>query len=282
MIAMTTLGKDIEDLLEDIFRLFPEDVKFKELNQNYHRYLLELSTILRFTKDIKGDKILDLGTGGGVIPLVLKKYGADVSCVDTWEAHSSDLDIFKVGDANTVVDRLRNNGIKTIRCDIEKDKLPFEDDTFDFVWMLAVIEHLHASPKDILREIHRVLKRGGHLILSTPNMATLKNRIFVLFGKSNYVPIDFWFNKTPFYGHVREYTIEEIKWMLEMCDFNIKHKELSNCLQIPTRVKNNKDFHYDREFRINSYERLVMLGYLAFTALMPNLRYYMIVVGTKK
>ena len=46
--------------------------------------------------------------------------------------------------------------------------LPFRSNAFDEVVMIHVIEHL-VRPYDCLREIYRVLKPGGKLILVTPN-----------------------------------------------------------------------------------------------------------------
>ena len=50
------------------------------------------------------------------------------------------------------------------------DHLDFADGSFDNISMLAVLEHI-ASPDGLIREIHRVLKPGGHLIITTPRKA---------------------------------------------------------------------------------------------------------------
>ncbi len=47
------------------------------------------------------------------------------------------------------------------------NKLDFSDSYFDYVTMLAVIEHL-SQPEDIFKEVWRVLKTSGHFILTTP------------------------------------------------------------------------------------------------------------------
>jgi len=52
--------------------------------------------------------------------------------------------------------------------DIEKDKLPHEDSSVDFITLNAVIEHIK-EPDNIFNEINRVLKNGGLVFIRTPN-----------------------------------------------------------------------------------------------------------------
>lgn len=49
-----------------------------------------------------------------------------------------------------------------------QDKLPFEDASFDFISMLAVMEHLE-SDKEILKECARVLRPGGGMLITVPS-----------------------------------------------------------------------------------------------------------------
>jgi ubiquinone/menaquinone biosynthesis C-methylase UbiE len=51
--------------------------------------------------------------------------------------------------------------------------LPFPDETFDLVTMLAVIEHVQ-HPKFVVAEIARVLRPEGRLVLTTPKQAAEK------------------------------------------------------------------------------------------------------------
>lgn len=68
---------------------------------------------------------------------------------------------------------------------LNTEKLPFEDNTFDIVTSTEVIEHLEHY-RETLQESYRVLKKDGTLVVSTPNILNLKSRIrFLIFGFFN-------------------------------------------------------------------------------------------------
>lgn len=61
-------------------------------------------------------------------------------------------------------------------------RLPFADESFDFVVLQEVIEHLE-NPAHVVREFNRVLKPGGRWILTTPNSSCMRSRLhFLLSG----------------------------------------------------------------------------------------------------
>ena len=63
--------------------------------------------------------------------------------------------------------KLKTKKLETIESVLEKE-LTFENESFDVVTMLAVLKHL-SYPEDILKEIHRVLKKDGRLIITVPS-----------------------------------------------------------------------------------------------------------------
>lgn len=62
------------------------------------------------------------------------------------------------------------------------DPLPFADESFDVVVAGEVVEHV-TDERRFLREVHRVLKGGTRLILTTPNLVSLGNRLLMLLGR---------------------------------------------------------------------------------------------------
>ena len=93
-----------------------------------------------FGKNKKG-KVLDLGCGDGDYSVKLKEMGFDVI--------AGDMDI----------ERFRYKGKIDFRvCNVTK-KLPFDDNSFDYILLAEVIEHLQ-NPYEVMAELKRVLKKG--------------------------------------------------------------------------------------------------------------------------
>lgn len=78
--------------------------------------------------------------------------------------------------------RAEQSGLEVARIDLEAERFPWPDGSVDVVVCNQVLEHL----KNIwlpMSEIHRVLRPGGHAILSVPNLASLHNRVLLAFGR---------------------------------------------------------------------------------------------------
>lgn len=68
--------------------------------------------------------------------------------------------------------------------DVEADDFPYPDASFDVVLFSELIEHLGVNPVRALSEIHRVLRPGGALVLTTPNALSLERLATFLPGGS--------------------------------------------------------------------------------------------------
>lgn len=112
-------------------------------------------------------RILDIGCSTGYLAHFLKNNGNNVSGIDFLDK---------------AVLIAKQNKIDAYVCDIENEKLPFKDNSFDLVIFSEVIEHL-VDPDIALKKIYQVLKNNGLLIVSTPNIAYIQYRFELLFGK---------------------------------------------------------------------------------------------------
>src|SRR5665213_83498 len=108
--------------------------------------------------------------------------------------------------------------------DAEKDRFPYDDGYFSTVLCCELIEHLPSDPMHMMCEINRILKPGGTLILTTPNIASARAVSAILQG---FHPMLF-----PAYirpnpsgeteaRHNREYSSREVKDRLENSGFEV-------------------------------------------------------------
>lgn len=176
---------------------------------SYHEPKLKI--VLELLERIKPNIILDIGCGDGEISKVVEDHtdgvvvGVDISR-NLIRIASKGLDNLVIGD----VERW----------------LPIRTQALDLCTGLDVIEHM-VDIDSFLVEIRRVLKPGGHVIIVTPNLASLVERLLLLFGfqpqnvEVSRVAKFGSLSKTPPVGHHRAFTWGALKEMLEHYEFEI-------------------------------------------------------------
>ena len=130
---------------------FNEDVSYNAIEASIH-----LNRYLMAKPFCKGKKVLDAACGAGYGSYLLKSWGADT-------VHGLDIDEVTIETAKQI---FKSPNLFYAACNIEQ--LPFENNEFDVVVSLETIEHLD-DPEQFLKEIKRVLKPDGVVILSCPN-----------------------------------------------------------------------------------------------------------------
>jgi len=130
-----------------------------------HTYKLKLLEIA--APSLANSSILDVGCGTGQMAQRLNALGAQVVGVDF------------------SLNGLRHAAAYAAALQTNLDQsLPFANEQFDAVWCTEVIEHV-ISPLHLLQELHRILRPGGRLFLTTPNSAFHFFRYLELFGKTS-------------------------------------------------------------------------------------------------
>jgi len=116
---------------------------------------------------------------------------------------------------------MRKHNCRLFGVDFTHQPLPFADKQFSVITFSETLEHLPVERLNfVLAEITRVLRPGGLLIASSPNQASLENRIHLFKGRSIFdLPSDNPLAKGVF-GHIRLYTPEEIGSLMGQLGFS--------------------------------------------------------------
>lgn len=229
--------KTKEALKKSYLGLSPFSEKYKN---DFKRFEISLKT-LDSRSLVYRKKILDVGSGIGIMALALKNLGGEAIGVDKFIFPEEENNDFTISSFKQLKEKWDENGLKIVNQDILAEKLLFEDDSFDVVICDATIEHLIFSPKNLFYEINRVLKPKGVFFISTPNAATLLKRIRFVFGISpNWDIKDFYEQGNNFKGHTREFTAKEVEKMMSWAGFSILEKKTKNVFFNPKRFFNPK------------------------------------------
>jgi SAM-dependent methyltransferase len=169
-------------------------------------------TLVKKHLDFKGKKILDVGCGLGMYSQEFSQEGALVFGID--------VDGKKIEQAKGLFPKIN---FQTAGA----EKIPFANNSFDLVFLHEVLEHVKDEEKTI-KEIVRVLKTGGRLILFVPNRWFPFETHGLYLGKKyifGNIPLLNWLpNKLRniFAPHVRTYTAKRLKSLLEKRGLEIK------------------------------------------------------------
>lgn len=162
--------------------------------------------VIEYLSDKPKGRILDIPTGFGALAKKLSEMTFNVSCCD------ADTNQFLAQPLK--VDQGDLNG-----------KIPYGDNEFDYVCFLEAIEHTE-NPYNAVREIARVLKPGGTLIMSTPNYLNIERRLKFLVTGFFTKPVSQDIFKERFHGqtyamHLSPIGYTLIRFMLEQAGFHI-------------------------------------------------------------
>lgn len=122
-----------------------------------YSFRIRREKVLKMLPNGAGKKIIDLASGPGIMIKGLRARGYDVTCVDAAP------DMIELAKKEAGTDPL-------VKCEVgDAYSLRFRDEEFDIMTAMGLIEYLTDEPK-YLREAHRIIKNGGKLIITLPNV----------------------------------------------------------------------------------------------------------------
>jgi len=205
--AITSAAASVQADREDIRDWFSVYV-----NTHLHRLAFDLDEIHRCFRT--NDRILELGSTPPVLTVALFGQGYRIEGIDIAPERFGET--------------IKRHGLMIHRCNLEQEPLPLADASFDGIICNEIFEHLRGDLIVIFEDILRVLKPGGRLILTTPNIRSVEGMLRFLFtGRSiscgggiydEYSKI----RTLGHMGHVREYTVKEVREFLSRLDYEIE------------------------------------------------------------
>ena len=119
--------------------------------------------------EFEGKDVLEIGCGAGLVASDIAKSGANLSAIDlTSQAIKITKKRFQMGSLNGSI------------LQMDAENLSFDDSSFDFVVSWGVIHH-SGNMKQILSEIHRVLRPGGKAYIMVYNKTSIRYNIYCRF-----------------------------------------------------------------------------------------------------
>jgi SAM-dependent methyltransferase len=184
------------------------------------RYVTTLEAAVRHARSLNSSgapELCDLGGYFGVMAGALGRLGYAPTVVDSYGT------VLTTADHTDLRGWWDRNGVRVYDVDLQRADLtlPFPDQSFHLVTLLAVLEHFPHTPRLVLAEIRRILRRDGLLIVDTPNAGALATRVgFAMHGGGLWDSIErLYFSEIPFHGHSRCYNREELVKVLQWSGF---------------------------------------------------------------
>lgn len=201
--------KELREYLRDTDIFGPAGHEAEDyLADSFERFRLTMALLPALPP---GSRVLELGANPYFITRLLLRRGLDVTCAN-WFGEAAGFER-KDRQEVTAPSSGERHVFEFDHFNVESERFPYEDQSFDVVLCCEILEHLPNDPTHLLAEIHRVTAQpGGRLILTTPNAVRYDNLVRVQRGENFYEELSGYGT----YGrHNREYTVAELRSFLE-------------------------------------------------------------------
>jgi SAM-dependent methyltransferase len=177
------------------------------------RFASDIDYVTRFVP--AGARILEVGARHYFLTRALLARSYEMTVLDAYPASDAERTLMP--------------GAEYLQCDLDTDTISANDGAFDAVICNEVFEHLRIDLIHSLSELLRVLKPGGRLLLSTPNLRSVTGLYNLLIRGEAYSCIGDVYENFRYVrngpgnmGHIREYTSKEVTTFLSKIGFEVE------------------------------------------------------------
>lgn len=187
----------------------------KSIKRAFRLHSKRLALIKKYCSNqaVQSIKLLDVGCSSGSFLLSAKTLGFNAEGVEP---------------AKKAADTARSLNLKVHNGYLES--INFADNTFDFITLFEVIEHL-VNPKQLLKECHRILKPKGLIMIGTGNTDSWTVR----FMRENWE----YFNIDKHGGHVSFFNRSSMRKIASLSNFKVECIK-TRCVQFYDKTQTNK------------------------------------------
>jgi 2-polyprenyl-3-methyl-5-hydroxy-6-metoxy-1,4-benzoquinol methylase len=227
VVSFQEFNKIYQKILEDIYKYWTSQMQ-KEMALhciNWGPDRFNMKTYLQasairyyiafrcFAEQESYQSLCDVGGFWGVFPITLKKFGFEVTLTESLRYYGAAF--------SGLFNFIAEQGVNIVDYD-PFQTTPFPD-RYDAVTVMAVLEHYPHSLKVLMKNLTSMMRPEGSLFIEVPNIAYWPKRWNLLLGKSPLTPLqDIYKSETPYIGHHHEFTISELRTLVELSDLTVQ------------------------------------------------------------
>lgn len=196
--------QDVEDVITELRRVISARYQGRD-RENHLNHAKRFALSLDWIPNTDG-RLIELGSEAGIFTDLLKKHRR-------FQLETTNFDF-----------------------NLEKDPAPYPTASYDGALLMEVMEHFAVDPMFALAQINRILKLGGFLFLSTPNIACWRAIQSLIHYRSPYL-FGIYTRTGSTDRHNREYTVEEIRQMVTAAGFKVERIEGINVYEASESVE---------------------------------------------
>ncbi|MEO1996818.1 MAG: methyltransferase domain-containing protein [Planctomycetaceae bacterium] len=212
----------MQDTLAQHCRSWSSDnFDFREyLKQSVKRFYLAYSQL---SDRPHAHSVCDVGGFWGVFGITLSELGYQVTMTEALQYYDGCFDALFAA--------VRDSGVSILDCDLFAPDVKLEHQ-YDFVTIMAVMEHYPHSLKSFMDNVGGLLHADSLLYLEVPNIAYWNKRLQLLRGQTPLPDIrEIYDSATPFIGHHHEFTMKELESLAEISGLQVLDRRCFNYSQ---------------------------------------------------